>query len=140
MPKVRVYEISKELGLSNKDVITAAKQLGLELKSHASSVSEIEADKIKNILKSHSSNDIPKPESEEKADEEQVTVFKSESGQEVVERRTGSRVVLRRKKKVVAEPEEPEVKEPEVVATVPEEPVSDDLAKEITSEKEELQE
>lgn len=108
MPKVRVYEISKELGLTNAQVISAGKELGLELKSHASSLSEEQADKVKNALKSTNGiSDAPSPE-EVVDKEEKVKVFKSDSGQEIVERRTGSRVVLRKKKrsKVKEQPEE----------------------------------
>ena len=38
MSKKRLYEIAKELGKESKDVVARAKELGLEVKSHASSL------------------------------------------------------------------------------------------------------
>lgn len=98
MPKVRVYEISKELGLTNTQVINAGNELGFELKSHASSVSEESAEKIKDVLKGNNGSSAASEE-ETEDQEEKVKVFKSDTGQEIVERRSGSKVVLRKKKR-----------------------------------------
>lgn len=38
MSKVRLYEIAKELGKESKEIVARAKELGIEVKSHASSV------------------------------------------------------------------------------------------------------
>ena len=46
MSKKRLYEIAKELGKESKEVVARAKELGLEVKSHASSVEEALAAKI----------------------------------------------------------------------------------------------
>ena len=46
MSKKRLYEIAKELGKESKEVVTRAKELGLEVKSHASSVEAAAAEKI----------------------------------------------------------------------------------------------
>ena len=46
MSKKRLYEIAKELGKESKEVVTRAKELGLEVKSHASSVEVAAAEKI----------------------------------------------------------------------------------------------
>ncbi len=116
MPKVRVYEISRELGLTNAQVISAGKELGFELKSHASSVSEEHAQKIKDSLSvSNGISSVAKPE-EVEGKEEKVKVFKSDSGQEIVERRTGSRVVLRKKKRSEVKEESEETVEETTVA------------------------
>ena len=37
--KVRIYELSKDLGLENKDVLDAAEKLSIAAKSHSSSIS-----------------------------------------------------------------------------------------------------
>ena len=50
--KVRIYELSKDLGLDNKDVLDAAEKLSIAAKSHSSSISEAEAGKIRTMLKS----------------------------------------------------------------------------------------
>ena len=49
--KVRIYELSKDLGLDNKDVLDAAEKLSIAAKSHSSSISETEAGKIRGLLK-----------------------------------------------------------------------------------------
>ena len=49
MSKKRLYEIAKELGKESKEVVARAKELGLEVKSHSSSV---EADAAKKIVAS----------------------------------------------------------------------------------------
>ncbi|MED5384701.1 MAG: translation initiation factor IF-2 [Cyanobacteriota bacterium] len=53
--KVRIYELSKDLGLENKDVLDAADKLSIAAKSHSSSISDDEAGRIRNLLKNGSS-------------------------------------------------------------------------------------
>ena len=48
--KVRIYELSKDLGLENKDVLDAAVKLSIAAKSHSSSISDSEAGKIRSLL------------------------------------------------------------------------------------------
>ncbi|WP_115080916.1 translation initiation factor IF-2 [Synechococcus sp. N32] len=48
--KVRIYELSKDLGLENKDVLDAAEKLSIAAKSHSSSISDAEAGKIRSLL------------------------------------------------------------------------------------------
>lgn len=110
---MRVYELSKELGVVNKELIEAAKSLGISLKSHASSIRDDEVIKIRQVLTKSKGTDTSKVDNnkEQPVSKEKVKVFKSDSGQEVVERRKGTRVILRRKKKVEEEVE-PEVVEP----------------------------
>ncbi|MXZ13540.1 MAG: translation initiation factor IF-2 [Candidatus Dadabacteria bacterium] len=117
MPKVRIHQIAKELGVSSKEVIAQSAKLGMKVTSHQNVVSKIDADKIRKAF-------IPVPEDDsQKTVEEQketVKVFKSETG-DFVERRTGSRVIRRRKKVVKPEPEE--VKEAAPAAAEPAEAV-----------------
>ncbi|MBO4910043.1 MAG: translation initiation factor IF-2 [Lachnospiraceae bacterium] len=47
MAKPRLHEIAKELGIESKKVVDAAKEMGMEVKSHQSSVTEEEADKLR---------------------------------------------------------------------------------------------
>lgn len=128
MGKVRVYELSKEAGVTNKDVILAAKELGLELKSHASAIEDHYIQKIKEKI-TNNKDKKDTPEVKEEVSEE-VKVFKSESGQEVVERRTGSKVVLRKKKRVK---EEEIIEEPQQTT---ESPVADVAPEADTADKE----
>ncbi|MBA2796484.1 translation initiation factor IF-2 [Streptococcus porcinus] len=46
MSKKRLHEIAKEIGKTSKEVVEKAKELGLDVKSHASSVDESTANKI----------------------------------------------------------------------------------------------
>ena len=56
-----MYEIAKELGKESKEVVARAKELGLDVKSHSSSVEEAVAAKIAASFKS-----VAAPKSEEK--------------------------------------------------------------------------
>ncbi len=49
--KIRIYELSKDLSLDNKDVLEAARKLSISAKSHSSSISSLEANQIKDFLK-----------------------------------------------------------------------------------------
>ena len=49
--KIKLYDIAKELNLTSKEVLEIAKNLGIEAKSHLSSVEDDEADKIRNNVK-----------------------------------------------------------------------------------------
>ncbi|MFQ6540007.1 MULTISPECIES: translation initiation factor IF-2 [Aphanothece] len=48
--KVRIYELSRDLGLDNKDVLDAAEKLGVAAKSHSSSISDDEASRIRQLI------------------------------------------------------------------------------------------
>ncbi|TVQ05456.1 MAG: translation initiation factor IF-2 [Leptolyngbya sp. DLM2.Bin27] len=45
--KVRIYELSKELSLDNKDILAIASRLDIAVKSHSSTIAESEADQIR---------------------------------------------------------------------------------------------
>ncbi|MCG9892688.1 MAG: translation initiation factor IF-2 [Thermosynechococcaceae cyanobacterium MS004] len=45
--KVRIYELSKELNLDNRDILAVCDQLEISVKSHSSTISEEEAAKIR---------------------------------------------------------------------------------------------
>ncbi len=47
--KVRIYELSKELNLENKDLLGICEELNITVKSHSSSISEAEAEQITKI-------------------------------------------------------------------------------------------
>ncbi len=74
--KIRIYELSKELSLDNKDVLDAARKLAIAAKSHSSSISGPEANQIKDFLKKTSSvKKTSKPS--KKLDKEILSVKKS---------------------------------------------------------------
>ena len=45
--KIRIYELSRDLNLENKDILDAAQKLSISVKSHSSSISAEDAKKIK---------------------------------------------------------------------------------------------
>ena len=58
MSRIRLYEIAKELGKESKEVVARAKELGLEVKSHSSSVEEEAGQRIK---ASFAAKEVAKP-------------------------------------------------------------------------------
>ena len=48
--KIRIYELSRDLNLDNKDIIDAAQKLSISVRSHSSSISLVDAKKIKNLI------------------------------------------------------------------------------------------
>ena len=48
--KIRVYELSRDLNLENKDILDAAQKLSISVKSHSSSITSEDATKIKNLI------------------------------------------------------------------------------------------
>ncbi|MCX5953055.1 MAG: translation initiation factor IF-2 [Cyanobacteria bacterium] len=52
--KMRIYELSKDLGLDNKDVLDAAETLSIPARSHSSSISEDEAGRIRALIRTKS--------------------------------------------------------------------------------------
>ena len=61
MSKKRLYEIAKELGKESKEVVARAKELGLDVKSHSSSVEEAVAAKIAASFKLAAPKEEAKP-------------------------------------------------------------------------------
>ncbi len=57
---VRVYEIAEEAGASSNEVITKAKDLGIELKSPQSAVSFEDAEEIANYIMTGKSSKLEK--------------------------------------------------------------------------------
>ena len=51
MSNIKIHEIAKKLNINSKDVLNKAKDLGFNIKSHLSAVSEEDAEKIINSLK-----------------------------------------------------------------------------------------
>ncbi|WPF90153.1 translation initiation factor IF-2 [Cyanobacterium aponinum AL20118] len=49
--KVRIYDLSKELALDNKDVLEICSQLSIEVKNHSSTITESQAQDIKEAVK-----------------------------------------------------------------------------------------
>lgn len=77
MSKKRLYEIAKELGKESKEIVSRAKDLGIEVKSHASSVEAEVANRIKASFESAKPAAAPKEAS--KTEEKKVADAKPAS-------------------------------------------------------------
>ncbi|WJI23840.1 translation initiation factor IF-2 [Thermosynechococcus sp. B0] len=51
--KVRIYDLSKELNLDNRDLLAICEQLGIAYKSHSSTISDADADRIREAAKTY---------------------------------------------------------------------------------------
>jgi translation initiation factor IF-2 len=47
MSKIRVYELAKELGIDNKDLITRLEKLGIAVNAHSSSLEEADVQRVR---------------------------------------------------------------------------------------------
>ena len=54
--KIRIYELSRDLNLENKDILDAAQKLSITVKSHSSSISAEDAKKIKILINKKNSD------------------------------------------------------------------------------------
>ena len=46
-PKLRVHELAKELGMTNKETLDLALSLGIGVKTHSSSIEDAQADRVR---------------------------------------------------------------------------------------------
>ena len=84
MSKKRVYELAKELGIENKELIARLDKLGISVKSHSSTLEDSDVERVqRNML--------------------------SSEPHETVEKRIKSTVIRRRVVRPVVEEEEPSV-------------------------------
>lgn len=51
--KVRIYELSRELNLENKDILAVCERLNIAVKSHSSTITESDAERIEKYVASH---------------------------------------------------------------------------------------
>src|SRR3954466_14087079 len=49
-PRVRVYELAKELGLSNRDLVSRIQSLGIEAANHMSHLEAVDVDRVRRSL------------------------------------------------------------------------------------------
>ena len=50
MIKVRVYEVARELGLDNRELVSKIASLGIQVRNHMSALEPAEVDRIKRAL------------------------------------------------------------------------------------------
>ena len=59
--KVRIYELSRELDLDNKDILAICERLEIAVKSHSSTITESEAEKIRSSAAGEPKRTLKKP-------------------------------------------------------------------------------
>ncbi|HEL2737650.1 TPA: translation initiation factor IF-2 [Streptococcus suis] len=81
MSKKRLNEIARELGVSSKEVVAKAQELGFEVKSHASSVDEASAKRLVDSFtkKAEAPKPVEKVQSVEKPTESKAPATKQEA-------------------------------------------------------------
>ena len=55
---VRIYELAREFGLPNKEVVEVCRKAGLDVKSHSSTIEEYEADMVRRQLSGMAGDDF----------------------------------------------------------------------------------
>ena len=58
MAKIRIYELAKQLGMSNKELLSKCDELGIEAKSHSSTVTDEQAQLIQAFLGNKDKNEF----------------------------------------------------------------------------------
>ena len=48
MAKIKIYELAKELSIESKEIIRRLNKMGIEVKTHMSSISEKDANAVRN--------------------------------------------------------------------------------------------
>ena len=66
MAKQKIHELAKELGISSKEVLQKAKELGIEVASHLSNVEDEQIKKIKNAFSNNSKDEVADKKAETK--------------------------------------------------------------------------
>jgi translation initiation factor IF-2 len=60
--KVRIYELSRELNLENKDILAICERLNIAVKSHSSTITEDEASRIRTAAASYAADTSGAPQ------------------------------------------------------------------------------
>ncbi len=66
MSKIRVYELAKMLGKSNKELLDHLADLGVDVKTHMSSIDNETARLLEEVLAEDKPDTVQKPEKEER--------------------------------------------------------------------------
>ena len=73
--KMKLYELAKELNLTSKDLLERAGEIGLELKSHLSTLEDDQIEKIRKAVSSTKSTKKPNPKKEAEKKEKSAPVI-----------------------------------------------------------------
>ncbi len=120
---VRVYELAKEVGLENREVIRRLADLGVEAKSHSSSVSVVDAKRLKDTIGRSAEERAREEEARRRREQEELERYRKVEEVAATTKRKAAKVLpphLREK----AEPEPAPAPDAEPEATTPDAPVA----------------
>lgn len=80
MAKERIYELAKELKMPSKSLVKVAKDQGMDIKSHMSSVTPDQAQKLRQVVKGNNKNDANQPKKQAKHHEKNSQVKAGHKG------------------------------------------------------------
>ncbi len=100
MKKVRVHQLAKELGLTNAECLEICQQLGVEVKSHSSSMEEPQADRVRR--KAEREGLIKKPKATEEKKSSKKTATKKSAAPKKAESKKAATVKTTAKKTTAA--------------------------------------
>ncbi|MDE5087077.1 MAG: translation initiation factor IF-2 N-terminal domain-containing protein, partial [Trichodesmium sp. St16_bin2-tuft] len=85
--KVRIYELSKELNLENKDILGVCKRLNISVKSHSSTITESEAELIRTTAENlpHSPSQSAAPEKSDSQNQDSGSNHNEQKKQQILE-------------------------------------------------------
>ena len=66
MAKERIYELAKELKMPSKSLVKVAKDQGMDIKSHMSSVTPDQAQKLRQVVKGNNQKGANQPKQQAK--------------------------------------------------------------------------
>jgi translation initiation factor IF-2 len=58
MIKTRVYEVARELGLDNREVVSKLASLGIQVRNHMSSIDPADADRVKRAIEKEKQQNV----------------------------------------------------------------------------------
>ena len=124
---VRVYELAKEVGLENREVIRRLADLGVEAKSHSSSVSVVDAKRLKDTIGRSAEERAREEEARRRREQEELERYRKVEEVAATTKRKAAKVLpphLREK----AEPEPAPAPDAEPEATTPDAPAAPEAA------------
>jgi translation initiation factor IF-2 len=91
--KVRVYELAKETGLHNKEVVRRLQQLDIEAKSHSSSISDADAARFRDSLGKSESDRKAEEAAKRKREQDELERYRSMQASAPPEQKKAAKVL-----------------------------------------------
>ncbi len=108
MSRIRIYDLAKELEIGSKELAQKVKAMGIEIKSHSSTITEEEAERVREEVlrqKEHPASEVAEDTSEEK--NQQAVIFRRREDKEARPKRIKLKIRRHRPEKETPPPEEP---------------------------------